>query len=226
MPVLEVRPAVLDRRALGPWWSGPWWGGPWWGGPRYGVLLAPGAKVVDERRRRALNAPALALATAAGRAIVVGERAALDALLPDLDGVQVTPVIRTAPDGRPRRDGMGAHESVATGTVVAHKPVTGGAVVANEPVAGDAVVAYDPYVGYYAAVVPACGRSHVLWRHFHARPAGETIAVTALRVRRPVLLDVVPDGAGPLTTEPCPSHGTPIVTHRSTSTEGNHHDHD
>src|SRR5688500_15192165 len=41
-PVLEVRRAVLDRRALGLT-------------RRYGVLLDPGAEVVHERRRRELN---------------------------------------------------------------------------------------------------------------------------------------------------------------------------
>lgn len=83
-PVLEVRPAVLDRRTLGP------------GGPRYGVLLGPDAKVVNEARRRALNAEALELATAAGRAVVVGDRQALDEVLPRLDGVDVTTVERVS----------------------------------------------------------------------------------------------------------------------------------
>ncbi|TDE49035.1 hypothetical protein E1295_20670 [Nonomuraea mesophila] len=77
-PVLEVRPAVLDRRALGRT------------GPRYGVILAPGAKVVDEARRRELNSAALRLAARAGRATLVGERPALDTVLPELDGIAVT----------------------------------------------------------------------------------------------------------------------------------------
>ncbi|MEU0568046.1 hypothetical protein ABZ297_22045 [Nonomuraea sp. NPDC005983] len=164
-PVLEVRRAVLDRRALGTPWAGP----------RYGVLLAPDAKVVDERCRRALNAVALGLATDAGRAIVVGERPALDAILPELDGVRVSAVER---------------------------------VTAAQ--AGD--VAYDPHLGYLGGRVPACGRTHLLWRRFHARPAGRALAVTALRRARPVLVDVVPDGSGTLTTALCPEHGTPTVS--------------
>lgn len=96
-PVLEVRPAVLDRRTLG------------LGGPRYGVLLPPGANVMDEPRRRALNAPALRLARKAGQAVLVGERAALDAFLPELDGVRVTAVERM-PAGRAVREKGLAHD--------------------------------------------------------------------------------------------------------------------
>jgi|GEM_PF-5352554 len=86
-PVLEVRAATLDRRVL-PRGALPGWAVPTWIGPRYGVLLPPGAKVLNESRRRALNADALHIAAEAGRAILIGERAALDALLPELDGVQ------------------------------------------------------------------------------------------------------------------------------------------
>lgn len=62
VPVLEVRQAVLDRR-------------------RYGVLLSEDALVVDETRRRELNAEALGRAS---RVVVVGESA------PPLPGVEVT----------------------------------------------------------------------------------------------------------------------------------------
>jgi hypothetical protein len=175
-PVLEVRAAVLDRRRLG------------LGGPRYGVLLAPDAKVVDEERRRALNAAALGLAAGAGRAVLVGERPALDPLLPELDAVQVTVVERT------------------TAQEAAPGPIGERA----EPGAGLGVV-HDPHLGYFAATVPACGRTHVLWRRFHVRHAGGALAVTALRRTRPVLVGVVPDGAEALTLAACPEHGTPIV---------------
>lgn len=161
-PVLEVRPAVLDRRTLGR------------GGPRYGVLLGPGARVVHERRRRELNAAAVELATRAGRAVVVGERPALDALLPELAGAEVTAVERVT---------LGA-------------AADGGALV------------HDPHLGYYAARA-SCGRIHLLWRRFHARPVGDAPAVSALRRRRPVLVGVVPDGRG--TPGSCPEHGTPIL---------------
>ncbi|GGO80795.1 hypothetical protein [Nonomuraea cavernae] len=180
-PVAEVRAAVLDRRALGP------------RGPRYGALLAPGADVVDEDRRRALNAAALALLGApaqAGQVIVVGERAALEALGPELDDVRAHAVER-----------MTAASAV------------------QDPRPG---VLYDPHLGYFAATHPACGRAHLLWRRFHARPAGRAWAVTALRRRRPVLLDVLPDGSGTpgattLTTGTpatavCADHGTPVLT--------------
>ncbi|MDA0638410.1 hypothetical protein OUY22_33815 [Nonomuraea sp. MCN248] len=96
-PVLETRPAVLDRRALGR------------GGPRYGVLLPPGANVVSESRRRALNSPALRLARDAGQATLVGEPEALDAFLPELDGVRVTAVARL-PIGRAVREQGVAHD--------------------------------------------------------------------------------------------------------------------
>ncbi|GAA3545608.1 hypothetical protein GCM10022419_027330 [Nonomuraea rosea] len=181
-PVLEVRAAVLDRRRLG------------LGGPRYGVLLAPGAKVVDEERRRALNAAALGLAAGAGRAVLVGERPALDLLLPELDAVQVTVVERTT-----------AGEAARTTTARERTPAQ-----EAEPGAGLGVV-HDPHLGYFAATVPACGRTHVLWRRFHARHTGGTLAVTALRRTRPVLAGVVPDGADALTLAACPEHGTPIV---------------
>ncbi|MEU4579092.1 MULTISPECIES: hypothetical protein [Nonomuraea] len=81
-PVLEVRRAVLDRRALGP-------------GRRYGVLLHPDADVVHERRRRELNEPALRLAETAGRAVVVGEREAVAEFLPALAGVETRVLERT-----------------------------------------------------------------------------------------------------------------------------------
>ncbi|MEV0147996.1 MULTISPECIES: hypothetical protein [unclassified Nonomuraea] len=167
-PVLEVRAAVLDRRALG------------WTGPRYGVVLGPDAKVVDDRRRRELNQAALALATDAGQAVLVGERAAFEAILPELDGVRVVTVERMTAARAVRERG----------------------------------IAYDPYLGYFAATVPGCGRTHLLWRRFHARPAGGTVAVTALRRARPVLLDVIPAGAGALTVASCPRHGVPIVEAR------------
>jgi hypothetical protein len=186
-PVLEVRDAVLDRRALTP------------AGPRYGVLLAPDARVVDEARRRALNAAAHELASRAGRAIVVGERSALDAILPELDGVRVHAVermtvalaVRDARSGGVRDARPGAVRDALTGVV------------------------HDPHLGYFAGIHPGCGRIHLLWRRFHARPAGRMTAVTALRRRRPVLVGVVPDGAEALDTlimAGCPEHGTPILS--------------
>ncbi|WP_336204418.1 hypothetical protein [Nonomuraea sp. LPB2021202275-12-8] len=167
-PVLEVRSAVLDRRALTP------------AGPRYGVLLAPDAPVVDEARRGALNATALGLATRAGQAIVVGERPALDAILPELHGVRVHAVERMDVARAVRESRPG--------------------------------VVHDPHLGYFAGIHPGCGRTHLLWHRFHARPAGRATAVTALRRRRPVLAGVVPDGAEALGTAACPEHGTPIVS--------------
>ncbi|MFI7451497.1 hypothetical protein ACIBQX_28650 [Nonomuraea sp. NPDC049714] len=173
-PVLEVRAAVLDRRALTP------------AGPRYGVLLAPDARVVDEDRRRALNAAAHDLAKRAGRAIVVGERPALDAILPELDPVRVHAVERMT-------------------VALAVRDARPGVV-------------HDPHLGYFAGTHPTCGRTHLLWRRFHARPAGRATAVTALRRRRPMLVGVVPDGADTpgatetLITAVCPEHGTPILS--------------
>ncbi len=210
-PVLEVRPAMLDRRTLTP------------AGPRYGVLLAPDARVVDEDRRHALNAAAHELASRAGRAIVVGERSALDAILPELDGVQVHTVERMtvalavrdarlvdAPGARP-----GDVQDARRGDV---QDARRGDV--QDARRGDArgvraVVVHDPHLGYFAGVHPACGRIHLLWRRFHARPAGRAVAVTALRRRRPVLVGVVPDGAealDTLITAGCPEHGTPILS--------------
>ncbi|MDR8414762.1 hypothetical protein MTP10_39305 [Nonomuraea sp. 3-1Str] len=179
-PVLEVRAAVLDRRTL----AAPPFA---WRGPRYGVLLGPDAKVVDESRRHALNAAALRLAAEAGRAVVVGERAALDAVLPELTGVRVSVVERL---------------SLARAAKVGDAPVR----------AGDAAVVHDPRLGYLASVVPCCGRTHLLWRHFHARPAGGTLTFTALRRRRPMLVNVVPDDPGTPAIAVCPEHGTPIVS--------------
>ncbi|MEQ4717522.1 hypothetical protein [Nonomuraea sp. B19D2] len=168
VPVLEVRAAVLDRRALG------------WNGPRYGVVLAPDANVVDDGRRRKLNLAALALAADAGQAILVGERSALDAVLPEFGGIRVITVERMTAARAVQEQG----------------------------------VAYDPHLGYFAATVHGCGKTHLLWRRFHARPAGGMLAVTALRRTRPVLLDVVPDGGDTLTTAACPRHGTPIIEMR------------
>ncbi|NUW39721.1 hypothetical protein [Nonomuraea rhodomycinica] len=236
-PVLEVRPAVLDRRTLA--------GGvlPWSGGRRYGVLLAPGARVVDEARRRALDAAALGLAAEAGRAIVVGERAALDAVLPRLAGVRVHVVERVSlgqavraaraaaatPTARARVAGRvspghavaadpAEHDLTATGTLMGEVTTAGQAAAAGT-LMGEvgAVVAHDPHLGYLAAVVAGCGQVHLLWRHVHARPfegpdGDRTVGLTALRRRRPALVNVVPGDAGSLTTALCPAHGTPIVT--------------
>ncbi|MCF6473323.1 hypothetical protein FAF44_33805 [Nonomuraea sp. MG754425] len=160
-PVLEVRRAVLDRRALGPFRD-------------YGVLLAADAKVRHERRRQELNEPALRLATAAGRAIVVGERAAVAEFLPALSGVETRVLERAGLDGAARSE-----------------------------------VVHDRCLGYYAARA-RCGHLHLLWRRFHARPTDDgALAVTALRRRRPVLVDVVPDGLATLGR--CPVHHTPVL---------------
>ncbi|NUW34396.1 hypothetical protein HTZ77_23585 [Nonomuraea sp. SMC257] len=262
-PVLEVRPAVLDRRTLA--------GGvlPWGGGRRYGVLLAPGARVVDGARRRALDAAALGLAAEAGQAIVVGERAALDAVLPQLEGVRVCAVERV-PLGQAVRAARAAAaartpqtrvvggvvpDRVVTGRMVTGRMVTDhaapdhaltghavpdhtaadqaltghalpghaaadravpGPPFTDHAVAAGAMVAHDPHLGYLAAVVPACGQVHLLWRHVHARPfespGGPTVGLTALRRRRAALVNVVPDDAESLTTALCPAHGTPVVT--------------
>ncbi|MGW7478699.1 hypothetical protein ACWGH8_08985 [Nonomuraea muscovyensis] len=116
VPVLEVRAAVLDRRTLGRF---PW------SLPRYGVLLAPDAKVVDAGRRRSLNAEALRLAARAGRAVLVGDRAAVEAVLPDLDGVEVVTVPRVTAG-----EAAGAAEAV-----LAHDPHLG-YFAANDPGCG------------------------------------------------------------------------------------------
>ncbi|MFI7128837.1 hypothetical protein ACIBQ1_24255 [Nonomuraea sp. NPDC050153] len=160
-PVLEVRRAVLDRRTLGL-------------SRRYGVLLATDAKVRHERRRRELNEPALRLAAAAGRAVLVGEREAVAEFLPALAEVETRVLERAGLDGAGRSD-----------------------------------LVHDPYLGYYAARA-GCGHLHLLWRRFHARVADDgSLAVTALLRRRPVLVDVVPDGAATLGR--CPAHDTPIL---------------
>jgi hypothetical protein len=194
-PVLEVRPAVLDRRALTP------------AGPRYGVLLAPDARVVDEDRRRALNAAAHEPASRAGRAIVVGERSALDAILPELDGIRVHAVERMTV-ALAVRDARPVVVQDARPEVI--REVRHGSVQNARP-----AVVHDPHLGYFAGIHPVCGQIHLLWRRFHARPAGRATAVTALRRRRPVLVGVVPDGAealDALITAGCPEHGTPILS--------------
>ncbi|MFI6453011.1 hypothetical protein ACIBF6_15790 [Streptosporangium amethystogenes] len=173
-PVLEVRAATLDRRALPRGVLSAWIG------PRYGVLLPPGAKVLDEGRRRALNTDALHIAAEAGRATLIGERAALDALLPELDGIEVNIVER-----------MTAAHAVRSKR---------------------AGVVHDPHLGYFAASATTCGRIHLLWRHFHAHPAGRALTVTALRRTRPTLVNVIPDDSGSLITAVCPEHGAPIVS--------------
>ncbi|MFC4118842.1 hypothetical protein [Nonomuraea zeae] len=203
-PVLEVRSAVLDRRRLG------------WGGPRYGVLLAPEAKVVDEGRRRALDSAALGLAAEAGQAVLVGERPALDALLPELAGVRITTVERMTADQAVRRTATRKRTTAGTTTSAAQgKGATAGAALGEGATAEEVVpglrVVHDPHLGYFAATVPACGGTHVLWRRFHARQAGGALAVTALRRTRPVLAGVIPDGGASLTLATCPEHGTPIV---------------
>lgn len=146
--------------------------------PLRGAAL-PAAKVLEESRRRALNADALHIATEAGRATLIGERASLDALLPELDGVEVNIVER-----------MTAAHAVRSKR---------------------AGVVHDPHLGYFAAAT-TCGRVHLLWRHFHAHPAGRALTVTALRRTRPTLVNVIPDDSGSLTTAVCPEHGTPIVS--------------
>ncbi|MEU6711319.1 hypothetical protein ABZ897_07525 [Nonomuraea sp. NPDC046802] len=160
-PVLEVRRAMLDRRRLGL-------------SRRYGVLLASGAKVMHERRRRELNEPALKLAATAGRAVVVGEREAVAEFLPALADIETRVVTRAELTGAGQND-----------------------------------LVHDPYLGYFAARA-GCGHVHLLWRRFYARVVdGGSLAVTALLRRRPVLVDVMPDGV--VTLSRCPVHGTPIL---------------
>lgn len=86
LPVLEVRPALVDWTELGR------------GGPRYAPVLSPGAVVADPARRAALNARAVALAGATG-AVLVGAPDELHAVLAEL-GVAARTVLRLRP-GQP-----------------------------------------------------------------------------------------------------------------------------
>ncbi|MBW8481174.1 hypothetical protein [Actinomadura parmotrematis] len=172
VPVLEVRDAMLDRGRLGRT------------GPAYGVLLSPGADVLDEERRALLDARAVRLAARAGRAVVVDVPATLEAsaaALADAAG----PGVRVR--ALPRAD-------VAT------------ALALDGP-----VLLHDLVVGYYGARAPGCGRLHVLWRHHHARAAGGRLEITDLRRRRPTLCGVVPGGADGTAVPVCPEHGVPVI---------------
>lgn len=79
LPVLEVRPALVDWRSLSPV------------GPRYATVLAPDADT-GGRRSEPPDAPALELARRAGRAVLVGspgEAAAVHGRLAGVSDVRV-----------------------------------------------------------------------------------------------------------------------------------------
>ncbi|RFU41422.1 hypothetical protein DZF91_11980, partial [Actinomadura logoneensis] len=102
LPVLEVGPSMLDRRTLGR-------------GRPYAVVLPPSADVVDESRRRALNARAVELATGRG-AVVVGGEEELAAVLPELGSAEpLVPLPRAS----------AAAALAMSGPVVAHDPALG-----------------------------------------------------------------------------------------------------
>jgi hypothetical protein len=174
--VVEVRPAMIDRSRLGR------------NGPRYAAYLPPGADVVDERRRHALNRRAVAVARS-GDVIVVGTGGELAEVLPELT-------------------------AVAPGSSQRLRPVPRAALADALDESGP-VMAHDPVLGYYAVRRPSCGRLHVLWRHFHARVAdGYAVRLTALRRRRPTLCDVIPTGAERGALAMCPDHATPTLRTR------------
>lgn len=173
LPVIEIRSAMVDWRSLGRL------------GPPYAAMLPPGADVVDEERRRLLNAPAATLAARAGRVLVVGTDVELAAAARELDGAEVVPVRR--------------------GTVAEVLDAT------REATASDPCLAHDPCLGPLGATAPGCGRLHLLWRRFHAREEDGALLVTALR-RRPALCSVVPAGSAGVTVGRCPEHGTATLT--------------
>jgi hypothetical protein len=70
---------------------------------------------------------------------------------------------------------------------------------------------HDPCLGYFAVRVPACGRVHLLWRRYHARTGDGSVMVTALRRRRPTLVNVIPAGPGCTTLRFCPEHASPLI---------------
>src|SRR5262249_48347837 len=136
IPVLEVRPAIVDWRSFGRL------------GPPYPALLPPGPAGVDDDRRRRVNAPALEPAAPrpaarGGRAGVVGTAAELAAVVPDVaESAEVVPVRRGSPAELLR--------DVPEGSAV--------------PPGGPPSLGYDPYLGYLGATAPGCGRLHLLWR--------------------------------------------------------------
>ncbi|MFI6522663.1 hypothetical protein ACIBF1_44420 [Spirillospora sp. NPDC050679] len=172
VPVLEVRDAMLDRLSLGP------------AGPAYGVLLSSEADVLDEERRAALDARAVALAARAGRAAVVGPPDALD---------HAAALLRSAAAPRPLIRAFA-------------RTTPAGAFAADGP-----VLLHDPVLGYYGARAGACGTIHLLWRHHHARVVDGALEVTDLRRRRPTLCGVVPTGSAGSAVATCPSHGVPAL---------------
>ncbi|WP_026414415.1 hypothetical protein [Actinomadura oligospora] len=111
LPVIEAGPSMLDRRTLDR-------------GRPYAVILPPGADVVDESRRRALNERAVGLAAGSG-AVVVGARDELDAVLPEIIAPSLITVVRAS-----------AAEAITTsGPVVAHDPALG-YLAARHPACG------------------------------------------------------------------------------------------
>jgi hypothetical protein len=175
-PVLEVRPALVDWTALPPR-----------RGPRYGVLLAPDATVGAVTTRLSLHVPALALAAAAGGAVVVGSPAQL---------AQVVPEVTQALAGRDLRlDGL---------------PRLSLAAAAADPDVAPALL-HDPYLGHVGARPRSCRRAHVDWRRYHCRRREPGVVVTRLRDRRPTLVDVLPVEPGFGGVGRCPEHGTPVL---------------
>jgi hypothetical protein len=157
------------------------------GGPRYGVVLPPGARTAGEGRRCALNRIAATLAARAGRALVVGSPQELAEVLPEL----------RAAAGRPAGLELIGVPRMTLGQAVRERQAP--------------MLAHDPCLGYVAARVPTCGRIHLLWREFHARADGGAVTVTALRRRRPTLVNVIPADSTRLTRRICPEHRSPVI---------------
>lgn len=167
--VLEVRTALVDRRRLTPI------------GPRYRVVLAPGADMAGPDRLAALDRRALAVATAAGRATLVG---------PPGDAEAVRHRLGLGPDG----------------VTVVHRVAP--ADLASAP--AGAVVLADRLLGYLGARAAGCGLAHVDWVRWQARSVDGGLALTALTGRRPTLVGVLVPAPG-VTVRRCPRHGTPVL---------------
>ncbi len=81
----------------------------------------------------------------------------------------------------------------------------------SEVDAGPYGVLHDPLLGYVGAF-RECGRWHLDWRRVYARRTRRGLALTLLTQRSPMLVDVLVEGGVRGAVEPCPRHGTPVVS--------------